>query len=51
MSIVYNSVVFLTKTIFGLGRLTVRGRENVPHTGPFLVVSNHLSNGDPPRPD
>ena len=47
MNIVYNSVVFLSKTTFGLGRLTVRGKENVPRTGPFIVVSNHLSNGDP----
>ena len=27
---------------------TVQGRENVPLTGPLLVVSNHMSNLDPP---
>jgi 1-acyl-sn-glycerol-3-phosphate acyltransferase len=31
-----------------LGRWVVTGRDNVPKTGPLLVVSNHLNNGDPP---
>ena len=26
----------------------VKGKENVPRKGPLIVVSNHLSNGDPP---
>lgn len=49
MNILYNTAVVLTKTLFGgLGRLSVKGRENVPREGPFIVVANHLSNGDPP---
>ncbi|MGB0384659.1 MAG: lysophospholipid acyltransferase family protein [Ardenticatenaceae bacterium] len=28
--------------------VTVTGVENVPRTGPLLIVSNHLSNTDPP---
>jgi 1-acyl-sn-glycerol-3-phosphate acyltransferase len=30
------------------GWIWVRGQENVPDEGPVLVVSNHLSIGDPP---
>lgn len=30
------------------GRLVVHGRENVPATGPVILVSNHLSHLDPP---
>lgn len=29
-------------------RLCVSGRENVPHNTPLIVVSNHISNFDPP---
>jgi len=29
-------------------RLTIEGLENVPSTGPVLVVANHLNNADPP---
>lgn len=31
-----------------LCRRVVVGRENIPHQGPFLVVSNHLGSMDPP---
>jgi len=31
-----------------LRSLQVRGTENVPKTGPLIVVSNHLNNADPP---
>jgi 1-acyl-sn-glycerol-3-phosphate acyltransferase len=31
-----------------LARWEVRGREHVPREGPLIVVSNHLSNADPP---
>jgi 1-acyl-sn-glycerol-3-phosphate acyltransferase len=30
------------------GRWEVRGRRNVPRSGPLLVVANHLNNSDPP---
>jgi 1-acyl-sn-glycerol-3-phosphate acyltransferase len=29
-------------------RLRVEGRENIPRSGPLLIVSNHLSHLDPP---
>jgi len=31
-----------------IGRWTVTGRDNIPAEGALIVVSNHLSNGDPP---
>lgn len=34
----------ILKLAFGL---SVEGKENVPKEGPFIVVSNHLHNGDP----
>jgi len=35
------------KTIFGvLGGVTVRGTENLPKQGPYLITPNHLSNAD-----
>ena len=47
--VLYIIAVFLAKTLFGgLGRLSVMGRKNVPRNGPLVVVSNHMSNGDPP---
>ncbi len=33
---------------FPFGNWKTRGKENVPPTGPFLVVSNHLHLADPP---
>jgi 1-acyl-sn-glycerol-3-phosphate acyltransferase len=30
-----------------LGRLEVEGTENIPHTGPFLLIANHQSYLDP----
>jgi 1-acyl-sn-glycerol-3-phosphate acyltransferase len=33
---------------FPFGGWKVRGRENIPAAGPFLVVSNHLHIADPP---
>ncbi len=34
-------------TLKTLTRYRVRGRENIPASGPLLVISNHLSNADP----
>lgn len=31
-----------------LGRVTISGRENVPHGGPYVVAINHVSIFDPP---
>lgn len=38
----------LRGVLWTVGRWEVSGRENVPLTGPLLVVSNHLNNADPP---
>jgi 1-acyl-sn-glycerol-3-phosphate acyltransferase len=34
--------------LFLLSRWEVKGKENVPRKGPFLVVANHMTNIDPP---
>ena len=34
--------------LFLLSRWEVKGKENVPREGPFLVVANHMTNIDPP---
>ena len=31
-----------------LGKFEVKGRDNVPRKGPFIVASNHVSYADPP---
>ena len=37
-----------TQAAFRLGsRLTARGRENIPATGPLIIVANHTHNADP----
>ena len=38
----------LRGVLWFVGRWTVSGRENFPRTGAVIVVSNHLSNADPP---
>jgi 1-acyl-sn-glycerol-3-phosphate acyltransferase len=49
LSCLYNLEVGLGKTLsFLFTRLKVNGRENVPHRGAVIVVSNHLSLADPP---
>ncbi len=34
--------------LFLLSRWEVKGKENVPREGPFIVISNHMTNLDPP---
>jgi 1-acyl-sn-glycerol-3-phosphate acyltransferase len=49
MSFLRRSLVALLLVFFRVKlRFRVCGLENVPKTGPLLVVSNHLSNADPP---
>lgn len=31
-----------------VGSLTVKGRENIPASGPYIMVVNHMSKADPP---
>lgn len=40
-------VIMLLKLFFRIyGRMSVRGRENLPKKGPYLLTPNHLSNAD-----
>jgi len=44
----YRSAQLLARTLWRLlGRLDVRGLQNVPQTGPFLLIANHQSVLDP----
>jgi len=43
-SLLRSLAVFLFKLLF---RIEVKGRENIPLKGPFIIASNHLSNVDP----
>src|SRR5690242_6501487 len=46
--LVYNVAAVLSwPLLYGLFRLRVQGRENVPGTGGCVVACNHLSNFDP----
>ncbi len=46
--LLYNVVgVVSWPLLYGLFRLRVRGRENVPASGGFILACNHLSNFDP----
>jgi 1-acyl-sn-glycerol-3-phosphate acyltransferase len=45
----YWSATYLLRAVLViLGRWKVTGRENVPKSGPLIVVSNHRNNADPP---
>lgn len=44
----YPSVWLVKFLLVTLARFRVEGAENVPRTGPLIVVSNHLSRADPP---
>lgn len=49
MSCFYNiSVIFMKVMMFLLTRWQVKGKENMPVSGPLIVVSNHLNRADPP---
>src|SRR5919199_788968 len=44
----YSTIALLSApVVYGLFRLRVRGRENVPPSGGFVLASNHISNFDP----
>ena len=46
--LLYNVVAaFSWPLLYGLFRLRVQGRENVPASGGFILACNHLSNFDP----
>ncbi len=48
MHLGYYLPVFLMRFVLMLfSRLEVRGKDNIPLTGPLIVVSNHLSLVDP----
>ncbi len=40
------ALFFLKLFFLVYGRMTVRGRENLPKQGPYLLTPNHLSNAD-----
>ena len=44
-NLLHNSIRFLVNTLW---RYTVTGKENLPASGPYLVVTNHLSVFDAP---
>lgn len=49
MGLMYTAGTTLTRICFtAFARWEVHGKEAVPPKGPLIVVSNHLSNADPP---
>jgi 1-acyl-sn-glycerol-3-phosphate acyltransferase len=49
MKILYYSGWLFTRVVFGLFfRIKIRGQENIPREGGFILASNHLSYMDPP---
>jgi 1-acyl-sn-glycerol-3-phosphate acyltransferase len=39
---------FIYSVLFFAGRPSVTGRDNIPSTGPYIMVVNHMSKADPP---
>lgn len=49
MSCFYNcSVTFMKIVMCTCTRWKVEGKENVPLSGPFIIVANHINQADPP---
>jgi len=49
MKLLYKIGVFIFRVLFKIfTRLEVKGRKNIPSTGPVMLVSNHLHLADPP---
>lgn len=48
MVIVYLLRFLLRIILFVVGSMSVTGRQNVPETGPYIIVVNHMSKADPP---
>ena len=49
MSLYYRAWILLARFSFTFfAKWKVEGKENLPPMGPLIVVSNHLSNADPP---
>jgi len=48
MYLIYLLRVLVRFVLFLVGSLKVSGRENVPESGPYILVVNHMSKADPP---
>ena len=48
MFLIYLLHVLLRLVLFVVGSLKVSGRENIPESGPYILVVNHMSKADPP---
>jgi len=45
----FKTIAFIYKIIFGVTHpIVVKGRENLPKQGAYVLVANHLSDSDPP---
>lgn len=48
MFIIYLLRVLIRFVLLLVGSMTVYGRENIPESGPYIIVVNHMSKADPP---
>ncbi len=48
MFVVFLLRMLLRLVLFVVGNLRVNGRENIPESGPYILVVNHMSKADPP---
>ncbi|MEX0684139.1 MAG: lysophospholipid acyltransferase family protein [Dehalococcoidia bacterium] len=44
----YANLTWVRGLLFFVASTDVKGKENVPRTGPVILAFNHMSNGDPP---